>query len=151
MDALLFIGTKEEKRTLMCFFFFVGVPGAEIRRRISVQYGNSVMLEQIVYKWVKRLKNGCTSIKHEEGARRLSTFITDANMEQVCDMILQNRQVTTDEVAHQLQISHGSAYEISHNRLAFHKVCMMSRKATHRIAPRQTFGHLQTTFGLLWC
>ena len=37
-------------------------------------------------------------------------------------MILQNRHVTTDEVAHQLQISHGSAYEISHNRLAFHKV-----------------------------
>jgi len=26
-------------------------------------------------------------------------------------------------VAHQLQISHGSAYEIVHDRLAFHKVC----------------------------
>jgi hypothetical protein len=36
-------------------------------------------------------------------------------------MILQNRRVTTDEVAHQLQISHGTAHEISHNRLAFHK------------------------------
>jgi hypothetical protein len=38
-------------------------------------------------------------------------------------MILQNRQVTDDEVAHQLQIIHGSPYEIIHNRLAFHKVC----------------------------
>jgi len=37
-------------------------------------------------------------------------------------MILQNRWVAIDEVAHQLQISHGSAYEIFHNRLAFHKV-----------------------------
>jgi hypothetical protein len=38
-------------------------------------------------------------------------------------MILQNRRVTDDEVAHQLQIIHGSAYEITHNRRAFHKVC----------------------------
>ena len=35
-------------------------------------------------------------------------------------MILQNRRVTTDEVARQLQISHGTAYEIYHNRLAFY-------------------------------
>jgi predicted transcriptional regulator len=38
-------------------------------------------------------------------------------------MILQNRQVTLDEVAHQLQISRGSANESIHNRHAFHKVC----------------------------
>jgi hypothetical protein len=37
--------------------------------------------------------------------------------------MLQNRRVTVNEVAHQLQISHGSAYEIIRNRLAFHKVC----------------------------
>jgi predicted transcriptional regulator len=38
-------------------------------------------------------------------------------------MILQNRRVTVDEVAHQLQIIRGSAYKSIHNRLAFHKVC----------------------------
>jgi hypothetical protein len=37
-------------------------------------------------------------------------------------MILQNRRVTVDELAHQLQIIRGSSYEIIHNRLAFHKV-----------------------------
>jgi hypothetical protein len=37
-------------------------------------------------------------------------------------MILQNRQVKVEEVAHQLQIICGSAYEIIHNRLAFDKV-----------------------------
>jgi hypothetical protein len=34
-----------------------------------------------------------------------------------------DRRVTIDEVADHLQISHGSAYEIIHNRLGFHKVC----------------------------
>jgi hypothetical protein len=38
-------------------------------------------------------------------------------------MVLLDRQVTIDEVANRLQISHGSAYEIIHNRLGFHKVC----------------------------
>jgi len=60
---------------------------------MSVQYGNSAMSQQMVSKWVKRFMNGCTIVKHEEGARRLSTSITDANTEQVCDMILQNRLV----------------------------------------------------------
>jgi hypothetical protein len=48
--------------------------------------------------------------------------ITDASTEQVHDMILQNRWVIIEEVAHQLQVSRGSAYEIVHGRLAFHKV-----------------------------
>jgi predicted transcriptional regulator len=43
-------------------------------------------------------------------------------MERVYDMIPQNKQVTVDEVAHQLQISRGSAYENIHNRHAFRKV-----------------------------
>jgi hypothetical protein len=31
--------------------------------------------------------------------------------------------VTADEMAKGLQISHGSAYEIFHNTLGFHKIC----------------------------
>ena len=38
-------------------------------------------------------------------------------------MVLLDRQVTVDEVAHVLQISHGSTYEMMHNKLGFHKVC----------------------------
>ena len=100
-----------------------GVQGAKMHRRRSVRYGNSFIMQQIVYKWIETFKNGRTSVKHEEGARCPSTSITDANMELGHDMILQNRWVIIDEVAHQQQINHGSAYEIIHNRLAFHKVC----------------------------
>ena len=121
-DVLLFIGTKEGKRALICFLWAEGVPGAEMHRRMSVQYGNSVVSQQIVYKWVKRFRNGRTSAKHEEGTRHLSRSITDANTEQVCGMILQNRQVTIDEVAHQMEINHASAYAVTHNSVAFHKV-----------------------------
>jgi hypothetical protein len=37
-------------------------------------------------------------------------------------MILDNQQVTTDEVAYHLQISHGSANEIIHDCLHYHEV-----------------------------
>jgi len=56
-----------------------------------------------------------------------------------------------DEVAHQLEINHGSAYEIIHNRLAFHNVCAMDLRRTHKISQRETFEHLQRAFGSLEC
>jgi hypothetical protein len=51
------------------FLWAEGVPGAKMNRRISVQFGNSVMSQRTVYEWIERFKNGRTSIKHEEGAR----------------------------------------------------------------------------------
>jgi hypothetical protein len=96
------------------FLWAEDVPGAEMHRTMSVQYANSVMSQWIVCEWIERFKNGHTSIKHGEGTVRQSTSITDADMEQVYGMILQNRQVTVDEVAHQVQISCGSACESIH-------------------------------------
>jgi transposase len=105
------------------FLWDEGVPGAKMHRMMSVQYGNSVVSQRIVYEWIERFINARTSVKHGEGNGRQSTSFTDADMERVYGMILQNRQVTVDEVAHQLQISRGSACESIHNRHAFHKVC----------------------------
>jgi hypothetical protein len=81
------------------------------------------MLQWRVCEWTERLKNIYTSVKHEEEAGCLSTSIADENDERVCDMILQNRCLTVDEVADQLEISHGSADNIIHKRLVFHEAC----------------------------
>jgi hypothetical protein len=58
-----------------------GVPGVEMHRRMSVQYGNSVMSQQIVCEWIERLKNGCTSVEHGKGTGRQPTSITGADAE----------------------------------------------------------------------
>jgi hypothetical protein len=70
LDGPIFICIKEEQRAVVLFLWAEGVPGAEMHRRISVQYGNSVVSQWMVYEWIDRFKNGRTSIKHEEGARR---------------------------------------------------------------------------------
>jgi hypothetical protein len=57
---------------------------------MSMQYGNSVMLQRIVCKWIERFKNGRTNVKHGEGTGHQSTFITDADMVRVYGMTLQN-------------------------------------------------------------
>jgi hypothetical protein len=70
LDGPLFICTKEEQRAVIRSLWAEGVPGAEMHIRISVQYGNSVVSQRMVYEWIERFENGRTSIKHEEGARR---------------------------------------------------------------------------------
>ena len=82
------------------------------------------MSQRIVCEWIERFKNGHTSVKHGEGTGHQSTSITDADMERIYGMILQNRQVNVDEVTRQLQISRGSAFESIRNRHAFHIVCV---------------------------
>jgi transposase len=123
MAAPLSVCTKEEQRSVIRFLWSESVSGVEIHRRLSAQYGNSVLQQRSVYEWIEKLKNGRTSVPHEEGAGRPSTATDDANIERVRDMILLDRRVTIDEVANRLQISHSSVYKIIHNRLGFHKVC----------------------------
>ena len=76
-----------------------------------------------VCEWIEKFQHGRTSVKDEERAGRPSTSITDSNVEDARAMILENQRVTTDEVANHFEISHGSAYDIIHNRLGFRKVC----------------------------
>lgn len=45
-----------------------GVLGADMHIRMSLQYGNSVVSQCSVYEWIEKFKNGCTNVKHEEGA-----------------------------------------------------------------------------------
>jgi hypothetical protein len=80
------------------FLWAEGVPGAEMHRRMSVKYGNSVMLQRIVCKWIERFKNGRTSVKHGEGTGYQSTSITDADMERIYGMILQNTVETLEKL-----------------------------------------------------
>jgi hypothetical protein len=95
------------------------VPGADIYRRLCAQYGESVLSQRSVCEWIEKFKESRTSVSHKEGARRPFTSTADDNIERARKMIQSNRRVTVDYVANHLQISHGSTYEIIHDRLGF--------------------------------
>jgi hypothetical protein len=81
--APLSVCTKEEQRSVIRFLCSEGASGAETHRRLSAQYGNSVLPQRSVYEWIDKFKNGRTSVTHEEGAGRPSTATTDDNIERV--------------------------------------------------------------------
>ena len=99
------------------------MPGAEIHWRLSTQYGDSALPCRGVYEWIEKFESGRTNVTHKEGAGRPSTSTTDEKIQQPREMVLANRRVAIDEVACSLQISHGSAYQIIHDELRFHKLC----------------------------
>ena len=123
MAAPLSMCTKEEQRGVIPFLWSEGVQGAEIHRRLSAQYEDSALPRQSVYEWIEKFQHGQTSLKDEERVGHPSASFTDSNVEDTRAMILENRRVTIDEVANHFEISHGSAYDIIHNRLGFRKVC----------------------------
>jgi len=70
MAAPLAVGTKEEQRAVIRFLCSEGVPGAEVNRRLSTQYGDNALPRRRVYEWIEKFKSGRTNVTHEEGARR---------------------------------------------------------------------------------
>jgi histone-lysine N-methyltransferase SETMAR len=68
-------------------------------------------------------KNGRTSVTDAERSGHPTTATTAQNEDRGRELILQNRRVTVDEIAKQLNISIGSAYSVVHDNLQFHKVC----------------------------
>ena len=61
------------------FLWAEGVPGVEMHRIMSVQYGTVPCHNGLSVNWSERFKNGRTSVKHGEGTGRHSTSITDAD------------------------------------------------------------------------
>ena len=88
MAAPLSVCTKQEQRSVIRFLWSEGVSGAETHRRLSAQYGNSVLPQRSVHEWIEIFKNVRTSVTHEEGAGRPSTATTDDIIERVRDMVL---------------------------------------------------------------
>jgi hypothetical protein len=91
MAGPLFVCTKEELRAVIRFLWAEGGQGAEIHRRLSAQYGNSVLPQRSIYERIAMFKNGRTNVTDDERSGCPSTSTTEENTERVRAMILDNR------------------------------------------------------------
>ena len=66
MAAPLSVCTEEEQRSVIRFLLSEDVSGAEIHRRPSAQYGNSVLPQRDVYEWIEKFKNGRKELRMKE-------------------------------------------------------------------------------------
>ena len=117
MAAPLSVCTKKEQRSVIRFLWSEGVSGAAINQKLSAQYGNSALPQRVsiidwkIKKWSHKYYAWQRSRTTVYGHHWAYTWHGPV------------RRETIDEVANFLKISHGSAYEMMHNKLGFHKVC----------------------------
>jgi hypothetical protein len=76
-----------------------------------------------MYKWIEMFINGHMTVTDAERSSCPTIAPTAQNEERARELILQNRGVTVNEIAKQLNISIGSAYSVVYDNLQYHKVC----------------------------
>ncbi|PNF33524.1 hypothetical protein B7P43_G17639 [Cryptotermes secundus] len=89
---------------------------------MKFQYGDACLSQQQVYEWSRKFANGVTSVDDAPRLGQAHRVVTPENTAAVEAIVRKNRQVTLNEIAASLNISHGSAHHIVHDVLQFHKV-----------------------------
>ena len=95
----------------------------EMHRRMKTQYGDACLSLQQVYERDRKFKNGVSCVADAHHPGRIYTAYRPDRVENVERVTRENRRVTTDQVALELGISHGSARHIMQDVLQYHKVC----------------------------
>jgi hypothetical protein len=98
-----------------------GVKPIEIHRPMKVQYGDACLSLQKVYGWNKKFMNGISAVTDCPGPGQAHRVVTPEANAAVETIVKENRRVSVNEIAANLDISHGSAHRILHDFLQFHK------------------------------
>lgn len=112
-----------EVRGVIRFLSAKGVKAAEIHREISVVYGENIMSDGMVQKWVRAFKDGRQNVHDEERSGRPSV-ITEVLEQKVDEKVRENRRFTISLLNAQFpQVSRSVVYEIVTERLNYRKLC----------------------------
>lgn len=111
------------QRIIIKFLTNEGVKPSEILTRLTAQFGDATLSRTQVFDWAKKFKEGREVVENESHQRRPRTSVTEDNIRLIRDLIEGDRRLTVDEIAREVQISHGSVHSIITEHLGFRKVC----------------------------
>ena len=75
-----------------------------------------------MYEWCRKFRNGVISVTDALCLGQAHHVVTPESTAAVEAIEMENHRVTVDEIAANLNISHGSAHHVIHDVLRFHKV-----------------------------
>ena len=104
-----------------------GVKPIEIHRQMEVQYGDGCLSLQQVYEWAKKFINRISSVIDCPRPGQAHRVVTPEATAAVEAIMKENSRVTVNEIAANLDMSHGSAHHIVHGFMQFHK-CLIFNK-----------------------
>lgn len=112
-----------EVRSVIRFLNAKNVKPAEIHRQLVEIYGENVMSDGMVRKWVRQFNDGRTNV-HDEARSGRPSCVTDGLVAQVNEKIRDNRRFTIRTLCDEFpQISKTVLHEIVRNRLNYRKLC----------------------------
>jgi len=90
---------------------------------MKVQYGDYCLSLPQVYWWSRKFLNGISSVTEYPCPGQAHRVVTAEAIAAVEVTVKENYHITVNETAAHLDRSHGSAHNIVHDVLQFHKVC----------------------------
>jgi len=114
---------KIEYRAVTKFFVKEGSTPNEIHSKFINFYGDSSPLFSTITKWAAEFKRGRTSLEDDPREGRPKSATTSKFMEQVHDMVLDDRRMKVREIAETIGISKERVGYILHEELDMKKLC----------------------------
>lgn len=114
---------KVEYRAVIRFFVLDGLTPQEIHPKLTKVYGDSAPSMSTVKKWAAEFKRGRTSLEDDPREGQPKTATTPETIEEVHDIVLDNRRVKVREIAETVGISEERVRNILHKELGMRKLC----------------------------
>ena len=94
----------------------------EIIEALQNVYGDSSPSRAVVYRWIRRFKDGRGDLEDDPRGGRPSTSKNAQNTELVRNLVEEDRRITVNQIANELGISFGSTFSILTEDLGFSKL-----------------------------
>jgi histone-lysine N-methyltransferase SETMAR len=114
---------KIEYRAVIKFFVKEGLTPKEIHSKFITVYWDSSPSFQTIKKWAVEFKRGCTSFEDDPRKGRPKSAPPPEIIEQVHDMVLDDRRMKVRETAETIGISKERVGYILHEELNLKKLC----------------------------
>lgn len=98
------------------------ISAAETLRMLQKAFGEETLSKSRVYEWYKMFKEGRESVEDDARPGRPSTSTDEQHVAKIKELVLQNRRLTTREIADTVGISNGSVNTILKDVLGLRKV-----------------------------
>ncbi|KAG5344564.1 SETMR methyltransferase, partial [Acromyrmex heyeri] len=134
--------SKLEQRTCIKFCCKNEIKCSDTLKMLQKCYGDDTLSKTQVYQWYERFKSGREAVEDDACPGRPSTSKTDENVDEIRQLLIENRKLTIREIAETTNISFGSVQSIlrddnapSHNALIIREFLVKNNTNTIQQPP----------------
>ena len=107
-----FTPTRNEQVTYIKIEARRGKSAKEIQKALKEVGSEFVLPYSSITRWVRQFNNGRNTVSNKHLCSRPLSATTSENVENIAKLLNDDRRYSCDEIAHELDISHGSVHRI---------------------------------------